>query len=397
MFPESHYLDISHHSLNKHGEELCGDKVEVFKSSDRMIVVLADGLGSGVKANILATLTTKIMITMLENGAGIHETIETIISTLPVCQVRKIGYSTFSILEIDDSMKCRIIEFDNPPVFVSRNHKLLELEKEELLIGGKKVKIAEMKLDIGDEITLCSDGVIHAGVGNILNHGWEWHHVAEFLISQRLPSAEKLNRRLIDTCNKLYGGKAGDDTTAVTVKVRKPERVQVFTGPPEDQKTDRIFVDTFMKSTGKKVVCGGTAANIFSRELGESIETDIEYIDPEVPPIAKIKGLDLVTEGVLTLRMVLGRLSEIEHTSAEPIFNKEDGVSKLMKVFYEESTHVDFWVGRAINPAHQNPDFPNELGIKINVVRDLVDQLRVLGKTVTIKYMIENQVGDGNA
>ncbi len=397
MFPESHYVDIAYHSLNKHGEELCGDKVEMFRSDERIIVVLADGLGSGVKANILATLTTKIMITMLENGAGIHETIETIISTLPVCQVRKIGYSTFSILEIDDAMHCRIIEFDNPPVFVNRNHKPHQLEKKELMIGGKKVKIAEMTLSVGDEITLCSDGVIHAGVGNILNHGWEWEHVAEFMTAQRLPSAEKLNRRLIDTCNKLYGGQAGDDTTAVTVKVRPPERVQVFTGPPEDNRTDGKFVDAFMKSSGKKVVCGGTAANIFSRELGESIETNIDYIDPKVPPIATIKGLDLVTEGVLTLRMVLEQLQEIERTSAEPIFKKEDGVSKLLKILYEESTHVDFWVGRAINPAHQNPDFPNELGIKINVVKDLVEQLGLLGKNVTLKYMIDNQVGDRNA
>lgn len=389
MLPDSHYIDVAHHSLNKYGEELCGDKVEVVKADDRMIVVLADGLGSGVKANILATLTTKIMTTMLENGADIRETIETIINTLPVCQVRKIGYSTFSILEIRDNLKCRIIEFDNPPVFMNRGHKMYDLKKEELLIGGKKVKISELPLQIGDEITLCSDGVIHAGVGNILNHGWEWHHVADFLTLQRLSSAEKLNRRLVETCGKLYGDRPGDDTTAVTVKVRRPERVQIFTGPPEDARLDNAFVKEFMKSRGKKVVCGGTAANIFSRELGRDIETSLDYIDPEVPPTAKIKGLDLVTEGVLTLKMVLNRLIELEKGCEEPVFNKEDGVTQLLEIFYDASTHIHFWVGRAINPAHQNPDFPNELGIKVNVVRDIIKQLEKMGKIVTLQYMIE--------
>jgi len=390
MIKDSHYIDIANHSLNKFGEELCGDKVEIFKSKDRTIVVLADGLGSGVKANILATLTTKIMITMLENGADIKEIIETIISTLPVCHVRRIAYSTFSIIEIDDSLNCRVIEFDNPPVFICRGHRIFEPKKETLVIGGKNVKISEFPLQLGDEITICSDGVIHAGVGYILNHGWEWHHVAEFLTKQKVHSAEKLNRRLIETCGKLYGDRPGDDTTAVTVKIRRPEKVQVFTGPPEDPALDRAFVQSFMKSRGKKVVCGGTAANIMARELRCEIETDLDYIDPKVPPIARMKGLDLVTEGVLTLKMALNQLREIENSCLEPVFNKEDGVSKLLKIFFEESTHIHFWVGRAINPAHQNPDFPNELSIKINIVKDIVKQLHSMGKIVTLEYMVED-------
>ncbi len=391
MIPDSHYIDIAHHSLNKYGEELCGDKVEIFKSKERVIMVLADGLGSGVKANILATLTTKIMITMLENGADIKETIETIISTLPICQVRKIGYSTFSIIEIDEDLQCRVIEFDNPPVFFNRGHQIHTLNKEELLIGGKKVKISEVSLQIGDEITLCSDGVIHAGVGNVLNHGWEWEHVADFLTSQSVSSAEKLNRRLIEACDKLYGERPGDDTTAITVKIRKPEKVQLFTGPPENKSLDHKFVQAFMKSSGKKIICGGTAANIMSRVLGRDIETDLEYIDPLVPPTAKIKGLDLVTEGVLTLKMTLNKLKEMENSCLEPVLNKEDGVTQLLKVFYDESTHIHFWVGRAINPAHQNPDFPSELSIKINVVKDIVKQLEKMGKIVTLDYMVEDK------
>lgn len=381
-----YYLDVAHHSLNKFGEELCGDKVEVIKTDQRMIVVLADGLGSGVKANILATLTSKIMITMLEQGADIKDTIDTITHTLPVCTVRNIGYSTFTILEIDNALNARIIEFDNPPVFILRKHKILPVSKTKMRSADKQVWISEIKLEVDDEITLCSDGVIHAGVGKLLNHGWEWDHVADFLEVQKTPSAEQLNRRLIETCKKLYDDHPGDDTTAVTVKVRHPQWLQVLTGPPELKAKDSEIVSNFMAQVGKKIVCGGTAANIVSRELDREIITEIEYIDPLIPPTAKIKGIDLVTEGVLTLKMVLGKLKQINLNADEPIFNKKDGVSRLLKLLLEDSTHIHFWVGRAINPAHQNPDFPKDLSIKTSIIKEIVNELSIMGKLVTLDF-----------
>ena len=383
---DTFFVDYATHSINKVGEELCGDHVEVIKAKDRMIVVLADGLGSGVKANILATLTSKIMSTMLERGADLIDTIDTITHTLPVCSVRKIGYSTFSIIEINSDGYARIIEFDNPPVFFIRNHKILPLNKEKIRSADKDVWVSSIQLEVGDELTLCSDGVIHAGVGNLLNHGWEWHHVAEFLLSQQLKSAEKLNRRLIETCNKLYEEKPGDDTTAVTLKIRKPEWVQIFTGPPEIPTKDHDAVMAFYGQSGKKIVCGGTAANIVSRELGREIITSIDYIDPFVPPTAEIKGIDLVTEGVLTLKMALTQLKRLNTDYEEPFFNKEDGVSKLLKLLIEECTHIQFWMGRAINPAHQNPDFPKDLSIKSRVIQEMMDELKKLGKEVRLSF-----------
>ncbi len=380
------FIDISAHSINKYKEELCGDKVEIVKSENRTIIVLADGLGSGVKANILATLTSKIMITMLEQGAELKDTIETITSTLPICSVRNIAYSTFSILDIDDQLNARLIEYDNPPAFIIRNKKLIFPKKRCFKSDDKDVWITELKLSVDDEITLCSDGVIHAGVGVMLNHGWEWPNVGAFLEEQTIKSAEKLNRRLLETCNNLYDGKPGDDATVVTVRIRIPEMAQIFTGPPDDFSKDEKVISNFMRQPGKKIVCGGTAANIISRELGREVITDLKYIDPSVPPTATIKGIDLVTEGVLTLKMVLNRLHAMNKSCEEPIFNKHDGVTKLLRMFVEESTHIQFWVGRAINPAHQNPEFPKDLSIKINIIKEIERELSDMGKFVRIIY-----------
>lgn len=381
-----HYIDLSTHSLNKFGEELCGDKVEIIKSNHRTIVALADGLGSGVKANILATLTCKIMITMLDQGADLRETIDTISNTLPICQVRNIGYSTFSILDIDDALNLRIIEYDNPPAFIIRNGTLLKITKTQMTSFDKTIWLTELKLELGDTVMLCSDGIIHAGVGVMLNHGWEWQNVGDFVAGQEIASSEKLTRRLLETCYKLYDGKPGDDATVVTLRVRKPRIMQILTGPPDSKEKDSITIENFMNQTGTKIVCGGTAANIIARELDREIETEIDYIDPYVPPTAKIKGIDLVTEGVLTLKMALNKLISINNSCDEPIFHKKDGVSMLLKLLVEESTHVHFWVGRAINPAHQNPDFPRDLSIKINIIREIEKELLKMGKFVNIFY-----------
>lgn len=384
---EKPYIDVSWHSLNKHGEELCGDKVEWMTRDERTIVVLADGLGSGVKANILATLTSKIMITMLDQGACLEETIETIADTLPVCQIREVAYSTFSVVEIDKNLHCRIVEFDNPPAFVLRNKQQMVLEKRSLLSSNKRVMVSELDLEVGDSITLCSDGVIHAGVGHMLNHGWEWEHVKAYLSQQTLKSADKLNRRLMESCLKLYDEKPGDDTTAVTIKIRTPENIQLLTGPPAYRDLDEKMVKAFMALKGKKIVCGGTAANIVARELNKEIISDLTYIDPKIPPTAKIAGIDLVTEGVLTLKMVLNELEKLYISCEEPNLEKKDGVTQLLRCFLEDSTHIHFLVGHAINPAHQNPDFPSDLSIKINIIKDIIEMLKKMNKIVTLDYI----------
>jgi hypothetical protein len=386
------YIDASFESINKYNEELCGDKVEILRDENSVIIVLADGLGSGVKANILATLTSKIIGTILANGLDIDEAVETIANTLPVCLERNIAYSTFTILQIFNSGEGYLVEFDNPSVFRIRKGSPLPIEAISRVISGKIVREARFDVNQDDLFVMVSDGAIHAGIGHTLNLGWQWENVNEYI--QRTyksdMSSKGIAKLLLSACDSLYAHEPGDDTTVVAVKVQKPVNLSIMVGPPVDIDQDGKVVHRFFTMEGKKVVCGGTTSQIVARELGKEIKTNFNYYNPGIPPTAEIEGINLTTEGVLTLRKSLDLIRAcISSESTMKDFlnlNKKDGASMLAKVLLEESTNVFFFVGRAMNPAHQNPDFPLSLGLKLKLVEEIVDCIRGIGKQVSIEY-----------
>lgn len=383
--------DIYWESINKFGEELCGDSVEIVYSPEKTILVLADGLGSGVKANILSTLTTKIAATMIKNGASIEDTVRTIVSTLPVCKTRKIAYSTFTIIMVDDKCNCYVVEYDNPRVFLLRNGEVKKIDGVRREIAGKELIETRMKVEENDMLIAVSDGVVHAGVGGLLNLGWQWENIASYIekVSKIETTPRDLVRLLITVTSNFYLDRAGDDATVAALKVISPRRVTVFTGPPQNPADDGKVVELLMSKPGLKVVCGGSAARIVSEILHEELVTSAEFVDPDVPPIASIKGIDLVTEGVLTLARTRQILQEHAlpraRTSNLMKLNKKDGASRLAKILLD-ATDLTFLLGRAINPAHQNPDFPKDLSIKLNIVRDIIDMLKKMGKNIDVKY-----------
>lgn len=387
------FIDVAYDSLNKYEEELCGDNVEIVKLKDSIIVVMADGLGSGVKANILSTLTTKIASTMLKEGEDIAETVDTIVNTLPVCKVRNIAYSTFTIIKIYKDGRAFIAEYDNPPIFVIRNNKSLKLDRKEININDKKVYISNLIWEKKDTITIVSDGVIHAGIGKILNLGWTWDKVENYLerSSSTKKSAKNISRDLVEICWDLYGRKPGDDTTVVSIKIREPEYIDLFTGPPKNRENDSYAIKRFMQSKGKKIICGGTAANIASRELKRKIKVNMDVLYEDVPPTSNMEGIELITEGVLTLSKAVEKLKKaVENYSYSGMIydiKEKDGASLLVKMLLEDCTHLNLWVGKAINLAHQNPDFPMDLNIKLNLVDELSRIMKSLGKKVEIKYI----------
>ncbi|HHW58331.1 MAG TPA: SpoIIE family protein phosphatase [Clostridia bacterium] len=387
------YTEVFTKSLIKKGEELCGDSVEVVQSEDGIIVVMADGLGSGVKASILSTLTVRIASTMIKNGASIEEVVKTIINTLPVCRVRQIAYSTFSILKINEEGEGELYEFDNPSVIYIRDVGIIKLPFRELIVENRRVLEYKFKVFPGDKIFLVSDGVIHAGVGVVLNLGWQWSNVAEYLerLDRRGYFVSEMVDQLIKTCSCLYAGNPGDDATVVGVGLRKLELITVLVGPPQDRSKDAEVVKKLINSEGKKVVCGGTTANIVSREIGRKIITNIGYNESTIPPVGKIEGIDLVTEGLITLRNCLEILKTIINPySLSPNFfgnkkGKKDGASMLADMLVNHSTHICFIVGRAVNPAHQDAYLSIGTSDKLKIVEELAQILKKCGKRVCIE------------
>ena len=386
-------IDVSWKSLNKQGEELCGDKVEVLKTEDSDIVILADGMGSGVKANILATLTSKILGTMLREGASIESCVETVAKTLPICKIRKVAYATFSILQIFHSGEAYLAEFDNPSCVFIRDGKIVKYPYEVREIEGKKVHESRFQVKKNDCFTLMSDGVIYAGAGSILNlQGWTWEAMSEYTLkcTKKTLSASRLAVMLCQACDELYEEKPGDDTTVAVARVIERRVVSIFTGPPAKKEDDERIIHDFMHSDGKKVISGGTSANIAARVLGKRIVTEIGTAGPDVPPMAVIDGIDLVTEGVLTLGKCLKILKKYVRGEFDGEFfdelDADNGASRLARLLIEECTELNLFVGMAVNEAHKETELNFELSMRQNLVEQLVRTAEEMEKRVTVRY-----------
>ncbi len=303
----SFFIETSWGSLLKWGEELCGDRVELVKQEDGVLLVLSDGLGSGVKANILAGLTSKIITSMVTAGAELKDVVDTIASTLPVCKVREVAYSTFTMMQVDHEGNAYLVEFDNPTVILLRNGKRVFIPWVEQNISGKQIREAHLKLKLGDIAVTFSDGIIHAGVGRLLNLGWQHENVVQFLEEtwQADDTAYDVQHRLLNECNSLYQGHPGDDTTVAALRICVPNPCCVMVGPPVHPEDDEEVVGELLACPGIKVICGGTTSQIVSKRLGKELKILLQYISPDVPPIATMEGIDLVTEGVVTLGKTL--------------------------------------------------------------------------------------------
>jgi len=382
------FLETGYTALNKVGEELCGDNVDITTNKEYTTLVLADGLGSGVKANILSTLTSKILCTMISNDIEIEECIETIIQSLPVCKERGLAYSTFSIIHINNEGKGYLFEFDNPQAIYFHEKKCMDFDRVELNILGKKVYKSELNLIPSDVILVMSDGTIHAGIGMILNLGWQRKEIMEYLdgtITSNM-SARCIAGILASACNDLYLDKPGDDTTVAAVRLREELKVNIMVGPPVDKEKDDLYIGEFMKKEGRHIVCGGTSSQLVARYLGEELHTSLDFSDKDVPPIAYINGVDLVTEGVITIRKLLS-LSEkyVDVKDVSPKhYEKSDGASRLAQMLFEDATEVNFFVGQSVNVAHQG--LPIDTTMKLKLVESLSENLKKMGKNVTVKY-----------
>ena len=383
--------DIGYKSINHYGEQLCGDHVDIVETNkDSSVIVLSDGLGSGVKASILSTLTSKIISTMLAEGLSIEECVETIAATLPVCSVRGVAYSTFTIIHLKNNQTAELIQYDNPHVIMIRDEHNYDYAKNEMNIGGKTIYKSVINLRENDVFIAMSDGCPHAGIGTAYNFGWKREEIIDFMevLAPVGYTAKTLATMLVDECDKLYGHKPGDDATACVVRMRKREPMNILFGPPSNRDDAERMMSLFFSKRGKHIICGGTTASIAANFLNKPLQINLKSESKEIPPTAKIEGVDIVTEGILTISKVLeyandylGENKHYEHWSF-----RKDGASRICQLLFEEATDINFFVGKAINPAHQNPDLPINFNIKMKLVEDLSECLKKMGKRIKVSY-----------
>ena len=383
--------DIGYKSINHYGEQLCGDHVDVVEQEDNStVIVLADGLGSGVKASILSTLTSKIISSMMAAGLRLEDCVDTIAATLPVCSVRGVAYSTFTIIHLINNDMAELIQYDNPHVILLRDSVNYDYPKTEMTISGKKIYKSVIKLHEDDLFIAMSDGCPHAGIGVAYNFGWKREDIISFMesIAPAGYTAKTLSTILVDECYKLYGGQPGDDATACVVRIRKRVPMNLLFGPPSSRDDNDRMMSLFFSKEGKHIICGGTTSSIAARYLGKPLVPSLSYDQSDVPPIAYLEGVDLVTEGVITINKVLTYAKDYldQNDLYEQWSIKRDGASMICRLLFEEATDINFYVGRAINPAHQNPDLPINFNIKMNLVKELSECLKKMGKHIKVSY-----------
>ena len=383
--------DIGYKSINHYGEQLCGDHVDIVEQDENsLVVVLADGLGSGVKASILSTLTSKIISTMMAEGLPLEECVSTIAATLPICSVRGVAYSTFTIIQVKNNDIAEVIQYDNPHVILIRDDVNYDYPRTEMNIDGKKIYKSVIKLQENDIFIAMSDGCPHAGIGTAYNFGWRREEIISFMETMAPVgyTAKTLSTILVEECNKLYGGKPGDDATACVVRIRRREPMNLLFGPPFSRDDNDRMMSLFFSKEGKHIICGGTTSTIAAKYLRKPLRTTLKFESPDIPPIAEIEGVDLVTEGVITVNKVLTYARD--YLAGNELYEqwslRRDGAALICRMLFEEATDINFYVGRAINPAHQNPDLPINFSIKMNLVQELSECLKQMGKRIKVSY-----------
>ncbi len=389
------HIEVDLQQKSHEGERICGDVFlsEKYKEENRLIIVLSDGLGHGVKANVLATLTATMAKNFTKEHKDVHTIAEIIMNTLPVDKQRKISYATFTILDISYNGEATILEFDNPRALILRGDKIYEPEWESIVLEseenkGKELKSCRFQFQKEDRIVVCSDGVVQSGLGTEqYPFGWGQENFQDFTkrLVHNTPaiSANKLAQKVVNMAYRNDQYFAKDDTSCAAVYFREPRRLLITTGPPYDQDNDAELARKVKEFDGKKIISGATTGDIIARELDREIEDSFEFEDPDLPPVSYMEGIDLVTEGILTL----SKVADILHKFDKNYLLKKGPADQIIRLL-KDSDEIHFLIGTRINEAHQDPNLPVELEIRRTVVKRIAKTLEEkFLKEVTLQYI----------
>jgi len=389
------YIEVNSQQRNHDGERICGDVFlyRYIKEEDRVIAVLSDGMGHGVKANILATLTATMALNFTREHKEVDRIAEIIMNTLPVCSERKISYSTFTIVDIESSGRANILEYDNPSTIILRGTEIFDPSWKKVTLdkgknSGKVLKTCSFMPAKEDRIIFCSDGVAQSGMGSeAFPFGWGRDEIASYasslVHSEASISAAMLSGKIVTMAHKNDSYKAKDDISCSTIYFRDPRKLLICTGPPYEKEKDRELAGKVKDYKGKVILSGGTTADIVARELNKAIIDELIFEDPELPPESFIDGIDLVTEGILTLQKV----NEILKSYNNSVKLGKGPADKIVKLIME-SDEIHFIIGTRINVAHQDPTLPVDLEIRRTVVKRIARLLEEKWlKKVSFEYI----------
>ena len=386
------FIDIDCSQMKKYNQNAYGDYFvsKRYPDESRLIAVLSDGLGSGIKANILSCMTATMLLRFIENQQiPIRQAAEIIMNSLPVCKVRRISYSTFSAIDVNDDGNAKIVEEGNPQFLWIRDNEIMEPAFETIqskTFKNRKLKIYKPKLKLGDRLIFCSDGVTQAGLGGgRLKLGLRREGLI-VLVKDKLAqhpdiSSSVLSQYIVNQARNIETDrKPKDDISACVLYFREPREALIFTGPPYHQQKDKEYAEMFANFKGKKAIAGGTTANLISRELNRPITMDTTISIGKLPACSYMEGVDLVTEGILTLTKTLEYLE-----NGTPDIDNAAG--KLVK-FLLDSDCINFMVGAKLNQAHYDPALPIEIEIRKNIIKKIACVLQdKYFKKVNVQYM----------
>ncbi len=388
------YIEVNCQQKNHSDERVCGDVFmsRRIKEEGRLIVVLTDGIGHGIKANLLATLTATLAVNFTQEHKSIEKIAQIIMATLPVDSVKGTNFCTFTIIEMDAEGDVKILEYENPKTLILRGTRLFEPKWNGIVLDSQKHEEKEVLSctfhpEKEDRIIFCTDGIIQSGLGSDkypLGWGEEnfMRYVCDLVKEEHDISAAKLSGKLLNRANLNDELFPKDDMSCGVIYFREPRKLLICTGPPQEESDDAEFAGLFDSFDGKKIICGATTADLIARELNRTITDSAVIRDQGLPPMAEMEGAEFITEGILTLSKVneiLKRFSRTSETGNSPA----DEIVKLIL----DCDEIHFLVGTKINVAHQDPGLPVELELRRTVIHRIA---RVLEekylKEVAMKY-----------
>lgn len=376
------HTDVFAFQSSKKAHQPCGDAYGVYRDLNATVIVLADGLGSGVKAHIAATMCVSRLLGLIREGASIRETFKSVAETMDKAWGSGDPFSVFTLARILNNGHATILSYEMPPPILV-NPIYAQILKDRVYTQKKAIIHESSCLLSKDEgIMLMSDGITQAGIGHKFVNGWESEGVQRFIESKlngdRI-EGEDLVADIHAKGRSYWPVGKGDDCSVVLGLNRRGVIVNLICGPPTKESDDEKFVKSFLKSEGIHIICGGTTAKIVSNVTKRKLEVK-ESDSAITPPAYKIDGFEMVTEGVVTLNQVFHLMEEnITELPMETVVGE-------LTWYLRMADRINIWEGTASNLGHDQIEFKLQ-GIfnRSQVLKIIGEKLEKQGKLIVHK------------